>query len=95
MKSTKKGLKVRSSAPFAIPSPFSLDRPMASVTHVVIESGTSNRSSASPVSALSVTQASFDYFSANSTCVNINSCANSKMDRCEGRSGADSICFFQ
>ncbi|TNN43528.1 hypothetical protein EYF80_046282 [Liparis tanakae] len=56
VKSTKKGLKVRSSAFFAKPSPFSSDRPTAWVTQVVIESGTSNRSSASPVSELEGTR---------------------------------------
>lgn len=46
---------MRSSALSARPSPFPSDRPTASVTHVVMESGTSKRSSASPVSELRAT----------------------------------------
>lgn len=59
MKSTKKFLEVRSSVLLAKPRPFSSDRDTASVTHVVIESGTSSRSSASPVSELKTGEVSF------------------------------------
>lgn len=44
----KKGLKVLRLACFAKPRPLSSDSPTASVSHVVMESGTSSRNWASP-----------------------------------------------